>query len=122
MSEKKNPTEIINDLKSKMQMKIYQDKYAKKSRIYYGDASCENAAGAVKVKEKIISYCSEKNLDNVYIGKIGCSGKCDFEPMMQVIIENETPYKYCQMTPEKVEKVIDEHIVNGNVVEEFLLN
>lgn len=117
----KNPTEVLSDLKAKMQMKIYADKFAHKIRIYYGDASCENAAGAVKVKDKLFSVCKEKNLSHVFVGKIGCSGKCDFEPMMQVVMEDETPYKYCKMTPEKVERVIVEHVINGNVIDEYLL-
>lgn len=117
----KNPVEILQELKSKLQMKLFQSKYSNSIRIYYGDASCENAAGAVKVKERLLSVCNEKKLNSVYIGKIGCSGKCDYEPMMQVIVEGKPPYKYCKMTPEKVDKVIEEHIINGKPIEEYLL-
>ena len=51
----------------------------------------------------------------------GCIGICQFEPIVEVIDENGTKTTYVKMTPEKALRVVNDHIVNGNVVTEYTI-
>ncbi len=41
--------------------------------------------------------------------------------MMTVEIKDEAPVKYVDLTPEKVRKILSEHIIGGKVVQEYAL-
>ena len=43
------------------------------------------------------------------------------EPIVEVIDENGTKTTYVKMTPEKALRVVNDHIVNGNVVTEYTI-
>lgn len=48
----------------------------------------------------------------------GCLGRCSFGPVMMV---EPGHYMYVRLTKEKIDKIIDEHIIGGKVVEEYLI-
>jgi len=45
----------------------------------------------------------------------GCIGVCRLEPIVEVIDKDGNKVTYVKMTPEKVTRVVTEHIVNGRV-------
>ena len=47
----------------------------------------------------------------------GCQGRCDFGPNLTI---HPGATKYCGVTPEDVVRIIGEHVVAGNVVEELV--
>lgn len=49
----------------------------------------------------------------------GCMGMCVLEPMVDVYDENGGKVTYVKMNPEKVARVVAEHIVNGQPVTEY---
>lgn len=61
---------------------------------------------------------SSKNIHSVEVHQTGCFGLCAFGP---IVIVNPGEVFYAHVTPDKVERIIDEHIVGGNPVEEYLL-
>ncbi len=50
--------------------------------------------------------------------KTSCLGRCQMGPLM--IIE-PGHHMYCQLSKEKIDRIIKEHIIDGNIVEEFLI-
>ena len=61
-----------------------------------------------------------KNLSNVMVTQTGCIGICRYEPVVE-ILEGGKKTTYIKMTPEKVAKVVHEHLVNNKVVEEYTI-
>jgi NADH-quinone oxidoreductase subunit F len=55
--------------------------------------------------------------DRVNIVTTGCFGFCEKGPIIQIMPEN---IFYIEVTPEKVERIVKEHILEGKVVEEYL--
>lgn len=90
-------------------------------RIVVGMATCGIAAGARPVLQALVEEKAKRNLDHVMIAQTGCIGMCRLEPIVEVIAPGKEKVTYVKMTPEKVAKVINDHIVNGKVVAEYTI-
>ena len=90
-------------------------------RVLVGMATCGIAAGARPVLTTIVDEVAKRGLQNVMVTQTGCIGICQFEPIVEVIDENGTKTTYVKMTPEKALRVVNDHIVNGNVVTEYTI-
>ena len=44
---------------------------------------------------------------------------CQYEPIVEVFVPGQEKVTYVQMTVEKVAKIVNDHIVNGNIVTEY---
>jgi NADP-reducing hydrogenase subunit HndB len=92
-----------------------------KTRIIVGMATCGIAAGARPVMNSLIQEAAKRGLQNLSITQTGCVGMCRLEPLFEVSEPDGKKYTYINMTEEKAVRVINEHIVNGNPVLEFLI-
>lgn len=90
-------------------------------RIVVGMATCGIAAGARPVMLKFVEEIQKRNLKNVTVVQTGCVGLCKFEPIVEVYEPNKEKVTYVKMTPEKVSRVVAEHIVNGKPVYEYTI-
>ena len=90
-------------------------------RVVVGMATCGIAAGARPVLTAISDEVNKRELHDVLVTQTGCIGICQFEPIVEVIDENGTKTTYVKMTPEKALRVVNDHIVNGNVVTEYTI-
>ena len=90
-------------------------------RVLVGMATCGIAAGARPVLTTISDEVNKRELHDVLVTQTGCIGICQFEPIVEVIDENGTKTTYVKMTPEKALRVVNDHIVNGNVVTEYTI-
>lgn len=90
-------------------------------RIVVGMATCGIAAGARPVLAACADEVSKRNLTDVIVTQTGCIGICQFEPVVEVYDENGTKTTYVHVTPEKVPKIIAQHVVNGNPVVEYTI-
>lgn len=64
---------------------------------------------------------AKRGLTNVTVTQTGCIGICQFEPVVEIEVPGEDKVTYVKMTPEKVAKVVNDHIVNKNVVTEYTI-
>jgi NADP-reducing hydrogenase subunit HndB len=46
---------------------------------------------------------------------------CRLEPIVEVYKEGQGKVTYVEMTPEKAKRIIEEHIVGGKVVTEYII-
>jgi len=90
-------------------------------RIVVGMATCGIAAGARPVMLKFIEEIQKRNLKNVTVVQTGCIGLCKYEPIVEVYEPNKEKVTYVKMTPEKVTRVVAEHLVNGKPVYEYTI-
>jgi len=84
--------------------------------------TCGIAAGARDIIAAVMKEVEGRDLTDVIVTNSGCAGLCSQEPMMTVEIANEpAPVKYVFLTPEKVKRIIDSHVLRGQVVTEYAL-
>ena len=91
------------------------------ARVVIGMATCGIAAGARPVMLAFMEEIQKRNLQHVTVSQTGCIGMCRLEPMVDVIAPGQEKVTYVHMTPEKVARVVAEHIVNGRPVEEYTI-
>jgi NADP-reducing hydrogenase subunit HndB len=107
--------------KTRMQMSQRKEDSADNIRIVVGMATCGIAAGARPVLAAAGEQVSRRKLENVSVKQTGCIGVCRLEPIVEVLIPGDEKVTYVKMTPEKMDRVIAEHIVNHNVVQEYTI-
>ena len=91
------------------------------TRIVVGMATCGIAAGARPVMLAFIEELKRRGLENVTVAQTGCVGMCRLEPMVEVYVKGQEKVTYVHMDPDKVARVVGEHIVNGKPVDEFTI-
>ena len=91
------------------------------ARVVIGMATCGIAAGARPVMLAFMDEINKRGLNHVTVSQTGCIGMCRLEPMVDVITPGNEKVTYVHMTPEKVGRVVAEHIVNGRPVEEYTI-
>jgi NADP-reducing hydrogenase subunit HndB len=91
------------------------------TRVVIGMATCGIAAGARPVMLAFMDEINKRGLNHVTVSQTGCIGMCRLEPMVDVIMPGQEKVTYVHMTPEKVGRVVAEHIVNGRPVEEYTI-
>ena len=106
--------------KARNQINIREEK-SNAVRVLVGMATCGIAAGARPVLNAFVDDVAKRGLQNVTITQTGCIGICQYEPVVEVIMPNQEKVTYVKMTPEKAVRVVNDHIVNGNVVTEFTI-
>ncbi|HOQ36858.1 MAG TPA: (2Fe-2S) ferredoxin domain-containing protein [Acetivibrio sp.] len=84
-------------------------------RVVVGMATCGIAAGARTVMNAFVEELKKRNISDVPVTMTGCIGVCRLEPIVEVIDKDGNKVTYVKMTPEKVTRVVTEHIVNGRV-------
>jgi len=90
-------------------------------RVVVGMATCGIAAGARPVLTAFSEEVSKRKLSNVTIAQTGCIGVCQYEPVVEIYVPGKEKVTYIKMAPEKVAKIVSDHIVNGNPVNEYTI-
>lgn len=107
--------------KARMQVGLRSEGNAE-FRVQVGMATCGIAAGARPVLNAFVEEAAKRGLQNVMITQTGCIGICQFEPVVEVInTKDGSKITYVKMTAEKAVRVVNDHLVNGNVVTEFTI-
>ena len=91
------------------------------TRIVVGMATCGIAAGARPVMLEFVEELKRRGLENVTVAQTGCIGMCRLEPMVEVYVKGQEKVTYVHMSPEKVARVVNDHIVNGRPVDEYTI-
>ncbi len=84
--------------------------------------TCGIAAGARDIMSSILKEVESRGLNDILVTNSGCAGLCSKEPMITVeVISEPAPVKYVLLTPEKIKKIFDSHIIKGQILKEFAL-
>ena len=90
-------------------------------RVVVGMATCGIAAGARPVLAAFTEQKARRTLEHGMVTQTGCIGLCRLEPIVEVYVPGQEKVTYVKMTPEKVERIVVEHLVNGQVVDEYTI-
>lgn len=92
-----------------------------KFRVIIGLGTCGIAAGGRKIMEVAMEEIAKRGLKDVSVETTGCIGMCQNEPLMDIVRPGEPRVTYGNLKPEDVPRIIADHLVNGNVVEEKVI-
>lgn len=113
--------EDLEKISQKVRKTVQLRDGAGRAKITVHMGTCGIAAGARAIMNTVMEELEKKDISDVILTSSGCAGLCSQEPMVTVELKDEAPVKYVDLTPEKVLKIIDEHILGGKVVKDFAL-
>lgn len=90
--------------------------------ILVGLATCGISSGARETLNAFTEEIGKKELKNIRVIPVGCIGYCHSEPTVQVNIRGQKPFIYGNVKEDKVQEIIEKHIVGGEPVEDLLLD
>lgn len=112
----------LQAIRDKMKDKVVLREGVNEKRVVVGMATCGIAAGARPVLSAFVEGVNRENLaGKVSVTQTGCIGICQYEPVVEVFEAGKDKVTYVKMTAEKAERVIEEHLKNGNVVAEYTI-
>jgi NADP-reducing hydrogenase subunit HndB len=92
-----------------------------KGKIIVHMGTCGIAAGARQVLTALLDEIEKKGIKDITVLTTGCAGLCSREPMATVLMTGQTPVKYVDLNAEKIKRILDEHVIHGNVIAEYAL-
>lgn len=90
-------------------------------RVVVGMATCGIAAGARPVMTAFLDEINRRGLTNVTVSQTGCIGVCRLEPVAEVFVPGEEKVTYVRLTPEMVPAIVEQHLVNHSVVQDYTI-
>jgi len=90
-------------------------------KIVVGMGTSGIAAGAREVLRALLEEIEKRRLTDVVVIQTGERGFASREPVVEVMEKDKPTVVYGNMTPEKVRRVMVEHIINGNVVDDYVI-
>ena len=116
----KRSLDELKTIKEKIHQKNSNPVENENYKIIVGMATCSIASGSRPVLNELIKQIEEHELNNISISHAGCIGNCVYEPIVEVIDSSMERTTYVKMTTEKIDRMIEEHIIGGHVVVDFL--
>jgi NADH-quinone oxidoreductase subunit F len=89
-------------------------------RILVGLGTCGIAAGAEKTYEALAARQAAGDVP-FELDKTGCIGMCYREPLVEIRSDDGSRFQYGNVTADKVEKLLDEHVVQGKAIDDWLV-
>lgn len=93
----------------------------KQLRVAIGMGTCGISAGAKEVYDTFIEEINKKKLNNVYVVKVGCIGICYLEPLVEINSPTGEKVSYVKVNPNKAQRIIEEHLISGNLIDEYIV-
>jgi len=84
-----------------------------KTQIKVHLGTCGVSSGASEVLKAFTDQMAARKLDNVIITEAGCIGLCGREPVVTIIVPGQEKVIYDNLNPEKVTKIVSQHLANG---------
>ena len=110
----------LDDLKKKRE-EVYLREGKYKSKIIVHMGTCGIAAGARGIVSAFLTEIEERAAKDVMLTTSGCAGLCSMEPMATVEVLNSPSVKYVKLTPDKVKKIFNEHVLGGKIVTDYAI-
>lgn len=116
------PKLTIDELKkmrenSKKNLYLREGNFRGKLTVHLG--TCGIAAGAREIMNTFLEEFDKRDITDIMFTSTGCAGLCSEEPMITIEMEGSPPVRYRKLTHEKALKILEEHIIVGNIVKEF---
>ena len=112
----------LQAIRDKMQSKVALREGSGDMRVVVGMATCGIAAGARPVLNAFVEEVEKAGLSaHVTVSQTGCIGLCQYEPIVEVFEAGKDRVTYVKMSPDKVARVVEEHLKGGKPVAEYVI-
>lgn len=92
-----------------------------RAQITVGMGTCGIAAGARETMKAILEVIEADNLSDIIVTQTGCIGLCEWEPIVQVVMGNESKVTYGKVSPDRARQIMREHIEGEKLLSELLI-
>lgn len=89
-------------------------------KILVGMATCGISAGARPVMNLFVEQIAKNDLNTVTVTPVGCIGECAIEPIVEVL-QGEKRTTYCRVNEKVAERIFNEHIIGGKIVDDYVI-
>ena len=86
--------------------------------ITIGMGTCGIAAGARETMHAILEELEKREIE-AHVTTTGCIGMCVREPLVDIEQAGMPRVTYGNVHPDMIPRLLEEHLINGNVVEEW---
>ena len=90
------------------------------TKITVGMGTCGIAAGARETMHAILEELKKREIE-AHVTTVGCIGMCVKEPLVDIEQAGRPRITYGNVTPDMVPRLIEEHLIKGNVVQEWVV-
>ncbi len=91
------------------------------TRIIIGMGTCGIAAGAREVMHAVLNELDTRKIE-AHVETVGCVGMCAKEPLVDIEQAGKARVRYGNITLEKVPRLIEEHLIRGQVIGEWAIS
>ncbi len=88
--------------------------------VIVGMGTCGIAAGARDTMHAILEELHKRDIE-ANVTTVGCIGMCAREPLVDIEQAGKPRVTYGNVAPDMVSRLIEEHLVKGQVVEEWVV-
>jgi NADP-reducing hydrogenase subunit HndB len=110
----------LEDLKRIREEALEKRKVKAKSgqaQVIVAMGTCGIAVGARDAMKAILDTIETDGLTGIIVTQTGCIGLCDREPIVQVVVGEQSKVTYGKVTPDVARRIMREQVVKGKVVE-----
>jgi len=111
--------EELQQLRERAQKEIKARTQAS-TTITVGMGTCGISAGAREAMPAILAELEERSI-HAHVTTVGCIGMCSKEPLVDFQQGDEPRVTYGNVTPAMVPRIIEEHLIGGEVVGEWVV-
>ena len=90
------------------------------TKITVGMGTCGIAAGARETMRAILDELQRLEID-AQVATVGCIGMCASEPLVDIEQAGQSRISYGNVTASMVPRLIEEHLVKGQIIEEWVV-
>lgn len=109
----------------KIREKAQQDMKLRNSdsriKVVVGMGTSGIALGAREVMKTILEEVATRQLNDVLVTQTGEKGLSSMEPVVDIIEKDKPVITYGHVTPDVARRIVAEHIVNGRLVNDFVV-
>ena len=110
----------LRELREKMEKDMQVRSEKEQPKIIVGMGTCGISAGARKILKIVMDEIDKRDL-KVVVSQTGCIGMCEKEPLLDVQLPGKKRVTYGELEPNDVKKIIVEHVIHGNIVEDLVI-
>ena len=104
----------LRQLRTQLQQEI-KTRTETNTTVIVGMGTCGIAAGAREVMQAFLDELNARNID-AHVVTTGCIGMCSKEPLVDIQQGDGPRITYGNVRPDMVPRIVEEHIIQGNVV------
>ena len=112
--------EEFNKFRDQISKKLSQREKKTQVKVHLG--TCGISSGANKALAAFQREVERRKLADVAVLKAACIGLCDREPVVTIVHPTKGKTIYYDLSEDKVPKVVERHLIEGKIVDEWKLN